>query len=80
LKDDEEGNLILTLLSKTDDGVSLIFNFGDCAGQGRCLKFIFMLLKPRLDTSDCVYGRIVILKNSIIDREQHLDHRMHLAT
>jgi len=44
------------------------------------LKCIFRLLKPRLDISDCVYGRIVILKNCIIVRKQHLDHRMHLAT
>jgi len=42
-------------------------------------KCIFMLLKPRLNTSGCVYGQ-VILKNCIIVRKQHLDHRMHLAT
>ena len=39
----------------------------------------FMLLKQRLNTSGHVYGRIVILKNCIIVRKQHLGHRMHLA-
>jgi hypothetical protein len=66
--EDDGGNLILTLFSKPDDGGLLISNFGDCAGQGRCLKFIFLLLKPRLDTSGCEYGRIVILKECIINR------------
>jgi hypothetical protein len=43
------------------------------------LKYIFMHLKPRLNTSGCVYGRIVILKNYIIIKKQ-LDHRMNLLT
>jgi hypothetical protein len=46
---------------------------------GKMLKCIFMLLKPRLNTSVCVYGRNVILKNCIIVKK-HLDHRMHLVT
>ena len=33
---DDGGNLLLILLSKTDHGGSMIFQFGDCAGQGRC--------------------------------------------
>jgi len=43
------------------------------------LKCIFMLLKTRLNTSGTVYGQIV-LKNCIIVRKQHLDHRKHMAT
>ena len=46
---------------------------------GKMLKCIFMLLKARMNTSCCVYGQIVILKNSIV-RKQHLDHRMQLVT
>jgi len=30
------------------------------------LSVNFMLLKPRLNTSGCMYGQIVILKNYII--------------
>ena len=39
-----------------------------------------MLLKTRLNASGNVYGRSVILKNCIIVRKEHLDHRMHLAS
>jgi len=35
---------------------------------------------PRLNTSGCVYGQTVFLKNCIIVRKKHLDHRMHLVT
>jgi hypothetical protein len=35
---------------------------------------------PRLNISGYVYGRNVILKNCIIVRKKHLDHRMHLVT
>jgi hypothetical protein len=44
------------------------------------VKCIFMLLKPRLNTSGCVYGRIVVLKNCIIVRKKHQDQRMRLVT
>jgi len=44
------------------------------------LKCHFMLLKPRLNTSGWVYGWIVILKNCIIGRKQHLDCKMCLIT
>jgi len=30
------GNLLLTLLSKTDHSGSMVFKSDDCAGQGRC--------------------------------------------
>jgi hypothetical protein len=30
------GNLFLTLVSKIDQSGSMLFKFGDCAGQGRC--------------------------------------------
>jgi hypothetical protein len=30
------GNLFLTLASRTDQSCSMIFNSGDCGGQGRC--------------------------------------------
>jgi len=42
-------------------------------------KCTFMLLTPRLNTSGCVYGRTVILKNCIV-RKQHLDHRIYFIT
>ena len=44
------------------------------------LTCIFILLEPRLNTSGCVYGRIVILKNCIIGRKYHPYCRMHLVT
>jgi len=40
------------------------------------LKCIFILLKPRLNTSGCVHGRTVILKSCFIVRIQHLDCRL----
>ena len=43
------------------------------------LKYVFMHLKPRLKTSGCVYGRMVILKNYIIFKK-HLKHRMNLLS
>jgi len=43
------------------------------------LKCIFLLFKQRLNTSGCVYGWIVILKNCIACMKQHLDHSMHLV-
>jgi hypothetical protein len=41
--------------------------------------YTFIHLKPKLNASGCVYGRIVILKNYIIIKK-HLDHRMKLLT
>ena len=38
LRDDGGGNLLLTLLSKTDKRDLMILKSGDCAGQGRCLS------------------------------------------
>ena len=46
---------------------------------GKVLKCIFVLLKPRVNNSSCVYGQTAILKNCIIFRK-HLDHRMYLVT
>jgi hypothetical protein len=42
------------------------------------MKYIFMLLQPRLNTYGYVYGQTVILKNCITVMKKHLDHRMHL--
>jgi len=36
LRDYGGGNLLLTLLSKTDHSGWMIFKSGDCAGQERC--------------------------------------------
>ena len=72
--------MLLTLLSRTEHSVSMILKSGDCAGPGKMLKCIFVLLKPRLNTCGCMCGRIAIVKNCIIVRKQHLDHRMHLVT
>ena len=36
LTDDGGGNLLLTLLSESDNSGLLIFMSGNCAGQGRC--------------------------------------------
>ena len=44
------------------------------------LKCVFVLLKPTLNTNGCVCGPIVIVKNSIIFRKEHPDHRVHLVT
>ena len=44
------------------------------------LKCVFMLLEPKLNTYGCAYGWMVILKNCIIGRKQHLDYSMHLVT
>ena len=43
-------------------------------------KCISMLLKPRLNSFGCVYEPIVILKNCIIVRKQHVNHRMPQVT
>jgi hypothetical protein len=47
--------------------------------KGKILKCNFMLLKPRLITSECEYRRSNTLKNRILVRKQHPEHRVHLV-
>ena len=75
---DNGGNLLLTLLSKTDRIGSMIFKVSDCASQRNVEVHLHA---PESKTEHfwlCVWGQIV-LKNCIIVRK-HLDHRMHLTT
>jgi hypothetical protein len=76
LRDGGGGNLLLTLLCKTDHSGLTIYVWWLC-WPGKMLKCIFMLLKPRLNTTGCVYGRSVTLKNCVIVRGKKLDHTMH---
>jgi hypothetical protein len=77
---DDEGNLLLTLLSKTDQSDSMIFKLGNCASQRRCWSASSCFSNKDWSTSYCVYGCTVVLKNCIIVSKQPLDHKMHLAT
>jgi hypothetical protein len=65
--------MLLDLLSKTAHSGLIVL-----AREG--VENNLKLLKPRLVTSDRENGQIVVLKNCIIVRIQHLDHRMHLVT
>jgi hypothetical protein len=71
MTDEGGGDLLVALLSKTDCSVSMICKSGNRAAR-EMLRFIFMLIKPRPNTSNCVHRRIVIVKNCIIVRKQEL--------
>jgi hypothetical protein len=57
----------------------MIFKSGDCVRQGRCLSASSCSSNQDW-TLLAVYGQIVIFKNCIIGRKQHLDCKMHMVT
>jgi len=55
LTDDVGGNLILTLLSKTDHSVLMILKSGDCVGQERCWSASSVFVFQNMFCVSCMY-------------------------
>jgi hypothetical protein len=60
------GNLFLILVSKTEQSGSVMFRMWWLCWPGKMLKFTFMLFRLWLNSSSCVNGGIVVMKNCIV--------------
>jgi hypothetical protein len=77
LRDGGGGNLLLTLLCKTDHTCLMIFKSGNCAGQGRCWSASSCSSNQDWTLLVVCMGEVLSWKIASLLGGKKLDHTMH---
>jgi hypothetical protein len=80
LRDDGGGTPLVTVLTKTDHSILMIFKSDNCAGQGRCWSVSSCCSNQDWTLLAVCVCKLSSWKNYVNVRKQHLVHRMQLVT